>query len=217
MYIIFRNFIIFTLFQMIYTSGVYSATLTVCASGCDYTTIQEAYDACSDGDIISVDDSVHVEPGFPIEGIRLNRTISVTIRGHGMDESRVTPYSGTGSEPRRVFTITSASGSITFQDISIRGGITDTQGGGIYKDNGCSLMIDACKISSNDCIGVCYGIGLFVAGGRTVIQNSEISYNYLETDVGDFIGGGIYSNTEVYIYDSSITNNGNGSISNPDG
>jgi len=52
-----------------------AATVTVCASGCDQTTIQAAVDAASDGDIINVTSSTYSE--------NVTVTVAADIRGDG--------------------------------------------------------------------------------------------------------------------------------------
>jgi pectin methylesterase-like acyl-CoA thioesterase len=44
-----------------------ASTYTVCASGCDHTTIQAAINAASGGDLISVTAAVHTEAGIIVK------------------------------------------------------------------------------------------------------------------------------------------------------
>ena len=105
------------LFAVLLWSGViYSAaaatTRTVCASGCDFTTIAAAIVAASAGDTISVLDAVHTEAGIVIDR-------DLTIQGQGaaltIVQADVTP----GTATDRVFKVNSGV-TATIKDMTIR-------------------------------------------------------------------------------------------------
>ena len=73
---------------------------TVCASGCDFTTIQSAIDSANvtSGAIIEITDPIHTEAGIVINK-------DVTIRGLGADVTIVQAYETLEESPERVFSI----------------------------------------------------------------------------------------------------------------
>ena len=77
------------------------ATDTVCASGCDFSTIQAAIDDPSTeaGAIIEITDPIHTEAGIVVNK-------SVAIRGLGADDTIVQAHDETPDEaPDRVFSL----------------------------------------------------------------------------------------------------------------
>lgn len=49
-----KSFLIIMLLFMFIPSGIFSATYTICSSGCDYTSIQTAYNAAASGDTLEL-------------------------------------------------------------------------------------------------------------------------------------------------------------------
>ena len=77
------------LFFTAFTAAVASAdTITVCPSGCDYTTIQAAVNAASPGD------TVFVYSGTYTENVNVNKRL--TLQGEGADVVTVTSIHGSG-------------------------------------------------------------------------------------------------------------------------
>jgi hypothetical protein len=71
--------------SLLLISGVAkAATLTVCSSGCDYISVQNAVNAAADGDTIRLLDAEHTESGVIIDS-RLLGITSLTIEGLGKD------------------------------------------------------------------------------------------------------------------------------------
>ena len=72
----------------------------MCASACDFYTVQTAIDNVGDesGAIIEITDPVHTEAGIVV-----NR--DVTIRGLGADDTIVQAHETSGKAPDRVFLV----------------------------------------------------------------------------------------------------------------
>ena len=75
-------------------------TVTVCASGCDFVTIQTAIDDANTvaGSTIDVTDAVHTEAGISVSK-------DVVIQGQGMDSTIVQAHEAAGEATERVFSI----------------------------------------------------------------------------------------------------------------
>lgn len=80
---------VFETFLFYSPSKVQAATITVCAAGCDYTTIQEAVNNASNGDIITV------SAGTYTETIIINGLNNLTLRGAGASSTTI---NGDGAE-----------------------------------------------------------------------------------------------------------------------
>jgi hypothetical protein len=186
--------------------------LTVCESGCDYTTIQAAIDddsTIADG-IIEITDPIHTEGG-----ILVNKDI--IIQGQGAENTIVQAHTYAGEGNQRVFWI-AAGTSATIRGITIRHGnpsekpqsggaihnegnlilrdclIRDNQGsagGGIFSDG--TLTLDGCTVSHNTATGgdryyECNtGGGIKIMSGEVMLINSTISEN-----TANGKGGGIH-------------------------
>jgi hypothetical protein len=147
------------------------ASDTVCASGCDFTTIQAAIDDASTeaGAIIEVTDPVHTEAGIVVNK-------DVTIRGLGADSTIVQARETPGRGPDRVFFIEEGA-TVILKGLTIRRGkpaIRDEHGGGIMNDG--TLTLKNCVVTDNVADG---GGGIWNRGVLTII-NSTISNNTAE-------------------------------------
>jgi len=91
-------------------------TWTVCASGCDFATIQAAIDDAGirAGDVIHVSDAVHTEQGITV-------TKDVTIQGEGPGRTIVQAGETSESATERVFLI-GGGATATIKDLTIRHG-----------------------------------------------------------------------------------------------
>ena len=189
-----------------------AASITVCASGCDYSTIQAAVDASGYGDTIDVAAETFVENPYIIDK-------QLTIQGAGQG---LTIVDGGGLDS--VFSV--YGGQVTLADITVRNGWAYA-GGGILSSDGTSLLVTNCEIRDNHATDAGGGIvnfdgtlvitsntitenrsywrggGFFSAGGQTTIEASTISHNRAFED-----GGGVVAHRgNVVISKTLITRN----------
>jgi len=178
-------------YDLITPTHTFAATLTVCANGCNSTTIAGATTAASNGDTINVLYAVDNESGIIVSK-------SLTIQGQGANNTVVD-----GGGNATVFNVNPSAHpqpgvSVIIQNITIRNG-SGTYGGGIY-NNG-ALTISNSTISGNSAT---YSGGIFNDSvGTLTIVSSTISGN--AATVG---GGGIYNNAGILnIANSTISGN----------
>ena len=95
-----------------------ASTITVCASGCDYTTIQAAVEMANNGDTIDLAAEIFVGNVF----VRQKR---LTIRGSGETET-IVDGGGSGT----VIYLDGA--NVTLADLTVRNGRGGWSGGGIH-------------------------------------------------------------------------------------
>jgi len=177
-------------------------TVTVCAAGCDFTTIQGAIDApgTTAGDVIDVTDAVHTEAG-----ILANK--SVTIQGQGAESTIVQAHANVDEATDRVFFV--ADGAVvTIRRMTIRHGnpSSSPQSGGGVRNEG-ELTIEESIISHNQGSA---GGGIFNDGKLTLV-NCTVSENtstggdtYLECNTG----GGIKNMVGVAtLINSTVSDN----------
>jgi hypothetical protein len=154
---------------------------TVCASGCDFTTIQAAIDhpGTLDGAIIEVIDPVHTEAGIVVQK-------DVTIQGLGFDETIVQAHADPAEAPDRVFLIAKDT-HVIIRDLTIRHGNPpfgddyNRCGGGIANEG--TLLLENCVVSHNSANN---GGGLWSRDGTLTIVNSAISHNVADRLSIDF-------------------------------
>jgi hypothetical protein len=144
------------------------ATDTVCADGCDFTTIQAAMDdpGTIDDAIVEITDPIHTEAGIVVSK-------DVTIRGLGAETTIVQAHETPDEAPDRVFLIEEGA-NVTLESMTIRHGkpsAQDEHGGGIY--NYGTLTLESCVVTNNTAIG---GGGICNYGALTLV-NSTVSEN----------------------------------------
>jgi hypothetical protein len=204
--------------------------LTVCGSGCDFTTIQDAIDDAGTkaGTIIGVADPVHTEAGILVSK-------DVIIQGHGAAATTIQAHLHPGEGTERVFEIplevtatirgmtiqhgnptTSPLtgggilnfGTLTLEDTMIRENY-GSAGGGIYSEGTLTLLNST--ISENGSVGggdaylECEtGGGLKVLSGTTTLVNSTVSSNHARSK-----GGGIHvaCHGKLILQNSTISSN----------
>jgi hypothetical protein len=167
--------------------GAASATLTVCPSGCAYTTIPAALTAAHSGDTVAVG------PGTYAGGFTIHASINLVGAGR-----RFTTISGGGS------VVTIARGAkVAISRVMITGGRALLHGGGI--DNDGTLTLSKSLIHNNQAgVGPFDGEGggIFNDGGRLTLVNSTVDGNAATN------GGGIRNvGGTVVVEDARITNN----------
>ena len=185
------------------------ATDTVCASACDFYTVQTAIDNVGDesGAIIEITDPVHTEAGIVV-----NR--DVTIRGLGADDTIVQAHETSGKAPDRVFLVEEGV-VVILEKLTIRHGyVEDEHGGGILNQG--TLALKHCVVTRNTAGG---GGGILNNGDLTVV-GSTISNNVTEDNwfqPGSFAcgsGGGIRCGRgTVALFNSTVSGNRAGSRS----
>jgi hypothetical protein len=147
-----------------------AATGTVCAVGCEFTTIQDAIDdpTTGNGAIIEVADSVHTEAGIVVNK-------HVTIRGLGAANTIVQAYEEPGEAPERVFLVEEGA-TVILEGMTIRHGRPSVQeecGGGIR--NSGTLTLKSCVVTDNIANG---GGGICNRGpGELTLINCTVSGN----------------------------------------
>jgi hypothetical protein len=162
------------------------ATDTVCASGCDFSTIQAAIDDPSTevGAIIEITDPVHTEAGIVVNK-------DVTIRGLGADCTIIQAHETLDETPERVLLIEEGTTTV-LEKVAIRHGRPNRQeecGGGIM--NYGTLTLKNCAISynaSNSGAGIC-NRGALTLVNSTVNGNTADGIAPPGYEAGD--GGGI--------------------------
>ena len=174
-------FSLLTLFAFSLTAPAssYAATLTVCNSGCGYTTIAVAISAASAGDTISITDAGHTE-----SNIAVNKNL--TIKGQGATNTAID-----GGAAGSVFVVNSGV-TAQIQDMTIRNGKTCnypfvSSGGGVL--NYGTLTMSNSTISGN--VACDTGGGIATLGGTLTVNNSTISGNSAVDagGIGNILGG----------------------------
>ncbi len=177
--------------------------VTVCASRCDFSTIQGALDDArtTAGTIIAVTDALHTE-----QGIRVAK--DVTILGHGVGGTVVQAHAEAGSATDRVFFIASGA-TVTIGDMTIRHGNPMEEpgtGGGILNEG--TLTLRRCSVTNNEATA---GAGIH-SDGRLTLINSTVSDNIAGRAANPnrecTTGGGIKSLTgELTLIGSTVSGN----------
>jgi hypothetical protein len=164
----------FTLLAL--TGNALSETLTVCPTGCDYSSIQSAIVAATVGN-----DNVEVYPGTYTENIDFN-------------SKRITVYSAYGPEDtiieasvnnKSVVTINSTLGSDS--DVAVLDGFT------IKKGSGTTIN------------GTIYGGGIYIFDSSPTITQCIITSNTVGNVSTGGSGAGIYINSSIYSSSPTIT------------
>jgi hypothetical protein len=179
------------------------ASHTVCAAGCDFTTIQAAIDdpGVGTGAIIEVRDPVHTEAGIVVSK-------AVTIQGLGMDDTVLQAHETLDGAPDRVFFVDKET-TVVLQGMTIRHGSPgdpEDRGGGVM--NFGTLTLRNCHVTENVANG---GGGICNSGALTLID-SAVSYNTAAEvkppGIGCGGGGGIKSGGEsLRLINSTVSNN----------
>jgi hypothetical protein len=175
----------------------------VCATGCDFTTIQAAIDDpdTTHGAIIEVTDPIHAEAGIVVNK-------DITIQGLGSDATIIQAHETLDEAPDRVFFI--EEGAVVFiEGLTIRHGkpsIPEERGGGIM--NLGRLTLRNCVVTANIANG---GGGINNRGALTLI-NSTVSNNTAAEvrppGIGCGGGGGIKSGGKsLILINSTVSNN----------
>ena len=182
------------------TSESFAETITVCPSGCDYTSIQDAINDSSDHDVINIAAGTYNEHSLNPGGRII--TIQGTLNGDGTLATIIDAHSS-GS----AFKIDSGEGTGTvIKDLKLTGGTgpviegSEPNGGGINFTNNSNPTISGCTISGNTANA---GGGIYCAHSNPIIIDCTISEN-----TSPYNGGGIYcSYSNPTISDCTISSN----------
>ncbi len=177
--------------------------ITVCAAGCDFTTIQAAIDADSTaaGDIIGVADAIHTE-------LNIQLTKNVTIQGQGAPQTIIQAHVKPEAATDRVFSVARGI-TATLQAMTIRHGnpeVSPQSGGGILNEGTLTLR----NVVVRDNYGSAGG-GILNDGTLTLI-NSTVRDNHAVGGVDPYLecktGGGIKDLSGVVtLIDSTVSGN----------
>jgi predicted outer membrane repeat protein len=174
-----------------------ATTWTVCASGCDYSSIKAAIAAPTtlNGDTLAIGAGTYTEAGIRV-------TKSLTLQGENTVSTIVQAATTLGTTSNRVFFIPRGV-TVTLQALTIRHGhaVEDYgdghYGGGLYNEG--TLTLTQSTISHNTA-GHGNGGGLANFGTLTLTQ-STVSHN---TAGG---GGGLWNNSPLTLIASTVSGN----------
>lgn len=192
------------------------ADLRVCASGCDYTTVQAAIDAAQPNDVIQIAAGVYTGV---VSQAGLNQmayiTKDLTLRGgYKADFSARDPELYTTTlDAQGAGRVVYASGdiSVVLDGLRMVNGFHTSSGAGVYAQ-GASLQVLDSTIAHNRVapnFNGNYGVGLYLAGGLLTMQDSLVQGNEPNPG-GDYShdGGGMYAvESTIEIRDSQFFSN----------
>lgn len=202
---------------LLVSADLFSATHTVCASGCDFSSVQSAINDAGtmSGDVIRITDATFTELS-----ITVNKS-GLTIEGTGQNTTVLQAAASQGAAADRIFTV-NASITVTIQDMTIRYGNSTGRGGAMLMNSSCSITMNRVTLTNNDSAsdggaiasaGSTSGItlimddcvvahnngglsdtsadggGIYQAGGNLTMTTCTVIYNKAGDD-----GGGIYLN-----------------------
>jgi hypothetical protein len=185
--------------------------LTVCAHGCDYTTIAAAIQAASPGQTIKVragtySENLTIDKALTIVGAGVGQTIVTSaishqpvlaVTGHPVYLSDLTV---TGAQRSVDGAISNAAGAVlNIEDVKVTRNANEGVGGGI--SNSGRLTLTDSTISDNDAGRGGSGGGIENDGTMT-IRDSRISNNSATVN-----GGGILNSGSLTLIDSTVSGN----------
>ncbi len=155
-------------FRLASAREVHADAYTVCATGCDFTTIQAAIDDTSvvAGDVINVTDAFHTE-----FSIVVNK--DVTLQGQGAFSTTVQAHAVAGKVKERVFFIADGA-TVTIKDMTIRHGNPTSEpesGGGIRNEGTLTLENSVVRNNSGSAGGGILNDGTLTLINSTVRDN----------------------------------------------
>ncbi|MEE2972924.1 MAG: right-handed parallel beta-helix repeat-containing protein, partial [Planctomycetota bacterium] len=172
-------------------------TRTVCASGCQYTSINAAIDDANNGDVIQLS----AETYFEGEQIDTDGK-AITLRGV-LDKAGEPASVLDGSGTHRVLICQSGETSKTvFQNLVIQNGWSGSGGGGMF-NTGSSPTLTDCTFTGNSAAEI--GGGMFNTGSSPTLTNCSFEINS-----ADYVGGGGMANqasSSPTLSDCTFTNN----------
>ena len=180
-------------------------TITVCAKGCDYTSINTAIDAASNGDVIQLSAETYLE-GEQID----TDGKAITLRGV-LDKAGEPASVLDGGGMHRVLICQSGeTGATIFENLVIQNGYGQLEdffgeqrevGGGMYNASNSSPTLTDCTFTSNSAN---YGGGMYNDDSSPTLTDCTF------TDNSANYGGGMYnygSNSSPTLTDCAFTGN----------
>lgn len=152
--------------------------ITVCARGCDYTSINAAIAVASDGDVIQLSAETYAE-GSAIDTLEK----AIVIRGVTDDAGAPLTILDGGGSHRVIQCQRGESGSTAFSNLLIRNG-RNTNGAGMYNRASSPTLTD-CVFVDNQCIG--RGGGMYNKESSPTLVRTRFIRNRASS------GGGIYN------------------------
>jgi hypothetical protein len=114
--------------------AIFANTITVCASGCNQSTIQNAVNAATAGDTILI----NINGTITESGISISKNL--VIRGLGQNTTIIQAHAVRGSATHRVFYIAGGV-SVIIENLTIQNG-KETADPTAWNGSGCGVMID---------------------------------------------------------------------------
>jgi hypothetical protein len=184
------------------SSPARAANLTVCASGCNYTTISAAIAAAVAGDTITVSDAIHTE-------FMITISKNLTIQGLGMNATIVQASNNPALNGYWIFSLNSGV-TATIRDMTLRYGNSGL-GGPAVNSSG-NLTLQRLRITENQATSTSASVfgGAVSAFGTMVVYDSIFSNNkVLVSKDGIAVGGALHVGTgaTVRIYNSAFFDN----------
>ena len=187
-----------------------AAKVTVCASGCDETTIADALDSVDAGGTVEIRSGTYTEHDILVDK---DVTIAGDVNSPPVVQASISANQGQG----RVFEIDFGV-YVVISDLVIRHGDVfayEAYGGGIL--NGGNLTLIRVTVSDNRVRaadgdlsfaggGAIYSDGWLSLEGCT-IEDNTIKSGDAPDELGDSLGAGIYSEGDTTVVDSVIQNN----------
>jgi hypothetical protein len=171
----------------------------VCASGCDFATIQAAVDASSAGDTVRICAGTYTTASGSIVSVSHDLTLAGAGKG-----ANGTIIQGNGVPRTAALVQASVNMVLEMRDLTITGGNNTTSyglghgGGGVYL-YGALATLDRVEITGNDAAE--YGGGIYTLNNQlTLNAGTTITYN----TAGDE-GGGIFSEIAWITFGNGVT------------
>ncbi len=217
------KFCLLALLTMLPVEASLSATLTVCPSGCDHSTIQAAVNVASAGDTVQLqmltphtETDVIISKDLTIEGLSKNETIVQGADVPGVAPSRVFTLLGGNTAVMRNFTIrhgyesatngggvwVQAGANLTLEQLVVGVNRSELDGGGIQNEG--TLALNEVSIFNNVAQ---VGAGIY-NDGELVLENTGFDFNAaLGNGINTGLGGGLFNQGSLTMHSATVRSN----------